>query len=211
MRKRQVKRILDMPPGDGVLPVLVVLSVSFLLGSLGGCLLAGSLSGDGTETLAAYIYNYLGAAQEGMTQLPGLLPAVWETVRWPLVTLLLGFSALGCLGLPVLFAVRGFLLAFTVSSFVRMFGAEGAALAFLLVGLTSLLALPVLFVMGVQSLQTALSLLDRILNKNKRPLVYRRFNLFQWGVCAGVLALCVLLEYIAVPALVGALAHSLLG
>lgn len=211
MRKRQAKRFLDMPPTDGALPALAVLAVSFLLGVLGGCLVAASLGGESTETLSAYIYSYLGAAREGLTALPGLLPAVWNTVRWPLLALLLGFSALGCLGLPVLFAMRGFLLAFAAAAFVRMFGAAGAGLAFLLMGLTGLLSLPVFFVAGVHSLRTALVLLDRVLSRGKRPVVYRSVHPLQWGMCAGALVLCVLLETVAVPALVAALAPGLIG
>ena len=45
-----------------------------------------------------------------------------RTVLIVLLALLLGFTALGLLGLPLLFAVRGFLLAFSIASFVRLFG-----------------------------------------------------------------------------------------
>lgn len=206
MGKRQFTRFLDVQ-SDGILPALALLAVSFLLGGLLGCGFSASVSGGGNDTLAAYIKNYMAAVQAGLTQLPELLPLVWEVVRWPLFVLLLGFTALGIVGIPLLFAVRGFLFSFAVASFIRMFGAVGGALAFLLFGFTGLLALPVLFVLGVQSLTVSFAMFGRPFVKGKPSPLFDRAYIFRCGVCAAVLALCVLLEYIAVPALLGTIVH----
>lgn len=206
MGRRHFTRILDVPLG-GMLPALVVLGAAFLLGGLIGCGLAASVGGGANDSLATYIQNYMAAAKAGITQPPELLPLVWEVVRWPLFALLLGFTALGVIGVPLLFFARGFLISFAVTSFVRMFGAAGGGLAFLFFGLTGLLAIPVLFVLGVQSFLTAIALAGRSRNQGKRlqPLYGRAF-LVRCGICAAVLALCVLLEYFALPILLGALA-----
>ena len=111
--------------GDGLIPVLAVTAACFLLGGLVGCLLASHIGGGGQESLAAYVEGFLRAAQAGEITAPALASLVWDTVRWPLLALLLGFTALGLLGLPLLFAVRGFLLAFSIASFVRLFGGAG--------------------------------------------------------------------------------------
>jgi hypothetical protein len=205
MRKRHFARILDVP-SSGMIPALIVLTAAFLLGGLVGCGLAASVTGGGNDTLAAYIKNYIAAAQAGITQPPELLPLVWEVARWPLLTLLLGFTALGVVGIPVLFAVRGFLFSFAVASFIRMFGAAGGALAFLVFGFTGLLAVPVLFVLGVQGLMASFTLTDQALIKGKRSPLYGRVYFFRCAICTGVLALCVLLEYIAIPALMSTMA-----
>jgi len=209
MGKRHFARILDVP-SSGILPALAVLAVAFLLGGLVGCGLAASVTGGGDDTLAAYIQNYISAAGTGITQPPELLAVVWEVARWPLLTLLLGFTALGVVGIPVLFAVRGFLFSFAVASFIRMFGAVGGGLAFLIFGITGLLAIPVLFVLGVQGLMAAFALVGRTLNQGKRTPVFSRAYFFRCGICIGVLALCVLLDYIAVPALLSAMAGRLI-
>ena len=116
--------------GDGLIPVLAVTAACFLLGGLVGCLLASHIGGGGQESLAAYVEGFLRAAQAGEITAPALASLVWDTVRWPLLALLLGFTALGLLGLPLLFAVRGFLLAFSIASFVRLFGGVGCLLVF---------------------------------------------------------------------------------
>ena len=92
--------------GDGLIPVLAVTAACFLLGGLVGCLLASHIGGGGQESLAAYVEGFLRAAQAGEITAPALASLVWDTVRWPLLALLLGFTALGLLGLPLLFAVR---------------------------------------------------------------------------------------------------------
>ncbi len=206
MGKRRSTRMMDVP-SSGFVPSLTVLAAAFLIGGLAGCAMAASVSGGGNDALAGYIQNYIAAARAGLAQPPELLPLVWEAARWPLLTLLLGFTALGVVGIPVLFATRGFLLCFAITSFFKMFGAAGGALAFLIFGISGLLAIPVLFVMGVQGLTASLSLADRFLNKVKRPLPYDRLYFFRCAVCMGVISLCVLLEMIAVPPLLGALAE----
>ena len=141
--------------GDGLIPVLAVTAACFLLGGLVGCLLASHIGGGGQESLAAYVEGFLRAAQAGEITAPALASLVWDTVRWPLLALLLGFTALGLLGLPLLFAVRGFLLAFSIASFVRLFGGAGCLLALLVFGVSGALSVPVLFVLGVQGLLAA--------------------------------------------------------
>ena len=141
--------------GDGLIPVLAVTAACFLLGGLVGCLLASHIGGGGQESLAAYVEGFLRAAQAGEITAPALASLVWDTVRWPLLALLLGFTALGLLGLPLLFAVRGFLLAFSIASFVRLFGGVGCLLALLVFGVSGALSVPVLFVLGVQGLLAA--------------------------------------------------------
>lgn len=206
MRKRQFARFLDVP-WNGMLPALLILAAAFLLGGLIGCGLAASVSGGGGDALSAYIKNYMTAAQAGITQPPELPALVWEAMRWPLLTLLLGFTAVGIVGIPVLFAVRGFLLSFAVASFIRMFGTAGAALAFLVFGVTGILAVPVLFILGVQGLTAAFALTDRVLNKGKRIPLFGRAYFFRCGICFCILFLCILLEYLAVPALLGTVAE----
>lgn len=126
---------------------------------------------------------------------PALASLVWDTVRWPLLALLLGFTALGLLGLPLLFVVRGFLLAFSIASFVRLFGGVGCLLALLVFGVSGALSVPVLFVLGVQGLLAARVLAGRVwgMGKPLRPMensiFFRCGRLCRRAVCESVAGL----------------------
>lgn len=206
MRKRIV-HIWDGPSG-GVLTALAVVSAAFFLGALVGMLMASQVAGGGQESLTAYLESYLAAAQAGAAGRPRVSSILWETLRWPLLTFFLGFTALGVVGIPVLFAVRGFLLSFAVSSFVLMFGGVGAILAFFAFGFTGMLSVPALFVLGTQGFASGQELALRTLSGGKGSLPWRgRAYWVHGGLCAAVLGLSMLLEWWAVPALLSSVAN----
>ena len=113
-----------------------------------------------------------------------MLSVVWSTIRWPVFAVLMGFTGLGLLGIPVLFSIRGFLLSFAITSFVRMFGGVGGVLAFLTFGVTGLVAIPVLFVLGVQSLAAARLLAGRFFGDGKRSMHFVRADWVRCGLCS---------------------------
>lgn len=192
----------------GILPALAVCSACFFLGGCLGCGLAARVSGAGLEGLVTYIHGFLDAAKDGGLAAPSLASVLWSCVRWPLLALLCGFSVLGLPGLPVLFSVRGFLLAFSIAAFVRVLGGTGCLLAFFLFGISGALSVPVLFLIGVQSF---LSAGWRAAGSHQRgwPEAVGRAWIPRCAVCAALLAVCVMLEYLAVPALVSGLAGAL--
>ena len=197
----------NMMPSAGM--ALAVCSVCFFLGGLAGCMLAFRVSGGGSESMDAYIGGFLDAAGKGVLAAPPLLPLAWSCMRWPLLALLLGFTAAGLLGLPVLFAARGFLLAFSIASFVRTIGAAGCLLSLALFGLTGAVSVPVFFVLGVQSFLSARDLAGRFGSANRAVLCGAAY-FRRCGVCAAALVLCAALEYLLVPTLVSGLAEVLL-
>ena len=197
-------------PRDGIVPALIILSACFLAGGLTGCLLAAQVGGAGEASLNQYLEAFLLAAQEGAVDVPALWAQIWDTLRWPLFALLLGFTALGVLGLPVLFALRGFLLAFSIASFVRLFGGTGCLLALLVFGVGGAFSVPALFVLGVQSFMTARTLAGRVWGESKAAPLYGRAYWLRCGGCAAALCVCMLLDGFAVPALVSGLAGTLL-
>ena len=195
---------------DGSVLILAAVSACFFLGGLAGCLLAGCVDGGGQESLAAYVEGFLRAAQAGDAAPPALAALVWETLRWPLLARLLGFTALGLLALPLLVAVRGFLLAFSIASVVRLVGGTGCLLALLVFGVGGAFSVPALFVLGVQSFMTARTLAGRVWGESKAAPLYGRAYWLRCGGCAAALCVCMLLDGFAVPALVSGLAGTLL-
>lgn len=206
--RRPVAGIWDVP-SVGVLPALAATAAFFFLGSLAGCVLASYVGGGGNDSLTSYLQGFLTAAKAGGVAAPALLPLLWETMRWPLLAVLLGFTALGLIGIPILFSIRGFLLAFSIASFVRMFGGNGGVLAFLVFGVSGFIAVPALFVLGVQSLVASRGLAGRVLGDGRKNSPYGRAYFLRCAICGGALCVCVLLEYLAVPALVAGVAGAL--
>ncbi len=182
---------------------LALLAVPFLLGGLFGCLLAGKTAGNGSQSLMEYLQSYLDLLRSGAAGTPGLLDTVWGIVRFPLCAVLLGFTVLGILGLPILFALRGFLLSFAIASFARMFGTEGVFLAFLLFGITGVIEIPAFFILGVQSATMSVRQLERKKSGGHRILGCDRHYFLCLIICAVALVICILLEYCFLPSILG--------
>jgi len=181
---------------------LILLSVGFTLGGLFGCMLATSVSGDGSLAISTYIHGFVAALRDGSLHMPGTISAAWSVLRWPLFTILLSFSVFGVIGIPILFFIRGFLYSFCISSFVQVLGTTGLLLAFLLVGLESLLSIPVLFIFGIQGIiHAAGSKGQRSKGKRPRPFTESPAVAVRNAVCTCVLLFCTVWEILFVPML----------
>jgi uncharacterized membrane protein SpoIIM required for sporulation len=183
-----------------------ILGLCFLLGGLAGQVFVRLCGGSGGENLRVYLREYLRLAQEG-TPVRVLWPILWEQLRYFFLTLLLGWTAAGVVGLPVLFAVRGFFLSFSVACFCLIFGQTGLVPAFVLFGLPALFWVPALFLLGSQGLSNAWGLF--------RPRVGRTWEPtgVDWrcvGFCFLLILLCGFLEYSIIPDLLGAVARFVL-
>ena len=171
----------------------------FALGSVIGCVSAGLIR-DPVGELTDYVRGYVAlAAVDGLS--PNLLRVLWQTVRIPLLTVVLGFTALGVLGIPLLFAVRGFALSYAVAAFYRVLGPAGLVPGLVLFGLSALFWLPVLFELGGQGVLGAYGLLRRAMGDGRYPLGYNGGFLVRCGICAVALCLCVGIECLVVPTL----------
>lgn len=194
---RRKKWKVDLLSGQAAARLL--LGSLFLMGSVFGCVAAGFID-DANGLLFESMggYRTLFAWTEGTAQFWRVL---WEAAQVPGLTLLLGFTALGVLGIPVLFAVRGFLLCYAICAFYRILGILGLLSAFCLFGISALVWLPVLFQLGVQGLLGAYSLLRRVMGDGRYPLRYDGPYLIRCGLCAAAICLCAGIECLVVPVL----------
>lgn len=137
--------------GRGVSPALLVAGIAFSIGAVCGSFAARQVD---LSQLAGYLSGYLSAAQGGelSVSLPQLL---WKCLRGPLIACLLGFSALGLAGVPALLWCKGFVLAYGAAAFLRIYGSGGILPAFAALGVTGLLSLPALLLVGTQSWRAA--------------------------------------------------------
>lgn len=204
--RRAVAGIWGSPTTEGA-PALVVTTAFFVLGGLFGCLLAFRAEGGGGEALALYLDGFLASARDGGLTAPALPSLIWRCARWPLAVFLCGFTALGVLGVPILSALRGFYLAFSIASFARAYGRAGIEVAFILLGITGLLAIPVFLLLACQSFTAAVGLAGR--GEGKWALPYDRAYFLRCGLCAGATCVCILLERCLIPVLMSGAAGLL--
>ena len=144
----------------GRLGPLAILGSAFLLGGLLGAALVSMIAQPAAEALSAYLRDYLTAGQAGKVAV-GFWPMLWEQGRFFFGVCVLGLTALGTVGIPVLFGARGFLFAFSVAGFCRAFGPVGLGPALFLFGLPAFLWGPILFLAGTQSMEGSVSLFRR--------------------------------------------------
>lgn len=203
----RIRKKWDLPSEQ--IGALAVLSAAFLIGGGAGCLLAALSSGAGAQELSGYLAGYLSLAQEG--ELPrGLWPVLWGQMKYLLAVFILGLTAMGVAGLPVLFGIRGFFFSFPVACFCRVFGMRGLFPAFLLFGLPALLWAPALFLTGTPGLLSSRQLLSRFLGENRGGLPLNGGWWWRAGLCAGLVLAAGLLEYWVVPVLLRGAARVIL-
>lgn len=201
----EIRKKWDLPLEQRI--ALGVLGAAFLLGGAAGCLLASLSGGAGGSELGDYLTGYLELARDG-TLPKGLWPLLWGQIKYLLAVLVLGLTALGLAGIPMLFGLRGFFFSFSAACFCRVFGGRGLLPAFFLFGLPALLWVPALFLAGVPGFLSARQMLRRTAGDGVLAL-----NGAWWcraGLCAGLALTAGLLEYWAVPVLLRAAARVIL-
>lgn len=193
-------RAKSAPAWDG-LTQLAVLGICFALGALGGFFFSG-WGGDSLELLD-YLRRYFQMAGQGSGIEPSLWSSIWDLARWPLAAFLLGSTALGVLGIPILLGMRGFLLSFSAATFARLFGLLGVAASFAAFGVTALVSVPVLFVVSADAFRQSLGRLS-----GERPPAWDH-RAQALAPCAGLLVLAAALQQTLMPALLTAVCVQL--
>ena len=142
----------DLPPLRGA--ALALLCALFLAGGGAGCVFSALAGGGGAKELADYLVDYLTLAEDGWVPYT-FWPLVWEQLKYLLGIVLFGMTALGVVGVPALFLIRGFFFSFSVGCFCQVFGWGGFLPALALFGLPALLWIPAFFLAGYQGLTGA--------------------------------------------------------
>lgn len=187
---------------SGRTAALGFLGVLFLTGSIVGCIAAGLLDSNDGGALLDLLDRYVAALKQEDVTVP-FLPVLWQVVRIPLAAFLLGLTAIGVVGLPVLFAVRGFCLCYAVSVLYRLMGAPGLLLGLCLFGVSALLWLPAFLNLGVTGLTGSYGLLRRVSGDGRYPLAVTTGRYWLCcGLCGCALLGCAGVECLLIPALV---------
>lgn len=190
---------------EGASVALALNGSGFVLGALGGMLLAAWLSGRGGVSLQDWMDGYaLAFTTAGGLRVPfGAI--LWDMARWPLFLWLLGYTGMGRWMIPAALGLRGFLLAYGIAALAWSVSG-GLILALVLFGLGSLVSLPVCFLLGVQSWERAVTIRGRLfaLRGGQDGRYWRKS-----AVSLGALLLGALMEYWFLPPLLEGLAPLL--
>lgn len=182
----QVKQQLGQRTGRRSVPLLALLALFFLLGIFLGQVAAKRVPDEAGAELKRYLEDYLllDASCDWRTVLSTLI----LYVRFPLAAALLGFASVGVVLLPVVSAVMGFFLSFSVCCFTATFGYNGVFLSLAVFGLRCAVTLPCFFLLAVPAWETSGTLAALSFGRGRRtaPVAYgtvcRRL-----GVCVLVL------------------------
>ena len=187
-------KIWDLP-SNGATAALIIMAVVFFIGGLAGCTLAGRTEGGGEAALSGYLDGFLTVVESGKIVRPAFVSLLWKAIRWPLFALMLGFTPLGLICIPVLFLIRSFLLSFSISSFFHVLGAKGLLFAFSIFGITSLVYIPILFVLGIKGFLNSGTIIGRLTGESGRSIGIKRSDRFCCCICFLILLLCCFFEY----------------
>ncbi len=184
---------------------LGVLALAFLAGIVTGCLFSSQSGSAADSAVTEYLSAFAGSA----INTPSVARVLADTVLYPAVCFILGFTIPGVLLIPFTVAFRGFLVSYTVTSCVRVFGSmDGLLFSLSLLGLPLLICLPCLFLLGTNSLLSSQTLFSAAIRKT-RASVFSKRVFTQFAVTLCVTGAAAVIEWLLCPLLAGAAATRL--
>ena|GEM_PF-2486339 len=158
---------------------ILVLSLAFLAGSIGGNL-AAMLLADG-QSLADYAQTFLDGAESGALD-AAAAGALAAGLALPMIVFLSGFSSIGVAIIPACIAFKGFTFSYAVSAMFRSFGPDGAIFTFCALGTVSLLYVPCLLFSALFAFRSSAVLASVFFGKSQQsgtgriaPIYYIQF------------------------------------
>ena len=202
--KRILLKVWDLPGNTAMLPVLVFICICFIIGAITGSVIAAN-GGDSTQ-IASLITDYTVSSDVSFWRV------LANVFRFPIIILLCGFCVFGAVFIPAVVALRGFLLLFTMTSFVRIFGWHGLLFSAALFGIQCLLLLPCMLMLAAQGVVSASLLFSLASSKGKKlsGSIFSSSYFSRILVCVGVLLICTLAEMFITPSLVSAALGNIL-
>jgi stage II sporulation protein M len=181
---------------------LLACGVLFLCGCIAGTVTAGYVS-DGTK-LNSYFSSFLSFFSTGASAKSDLFSAVVDAFKYNILAIALGFSLIGVFFIPVLAALRGFFLCFSVSTIVRLLGSKGIGLALAVFGANTLITIPCFFILSVYAFTASLYIFRLAVSKTPKaapsPISSRFF--VHCGICLSVLMFSALIDCYVTPRLI---------
>lgn len=189
---------------------IALLCILFVIGGLAGSVFIGVAEGKDIWELSSYLSDYMKLAAEG-TVPRTFGPILWKQVQYFLAVMILGMTGIGIVGIPVIFCIRGFFLSFSVGCFFKVFGSSGMLPALVFFGIPALLWAPGLFLAGVPGMANAQYLFRRGMGNGRAGVAFDFSSYWaRMGLCCVLFLICSAVEYLVVPVLLRAAAHTVL-
>ena len=183
---------------------IVFISAAFFIGSLAGLLFAASVSGSVENQLRTYLIDLLTVAEnEGLTATAP--QTIFFHARWIALGFLGCIGTVGCVWIPIVVALRGFLISFSICCFARFIGPSGILFSVALIGLPALFWIPIFFFLCVLSMKLSLEKAKLIFPNTAVGFNLRTFAFF--GLL--MFSVCILIECVFIPALLPVLVRTL--
>lgn len=132
---------------------LILCGALFLCGCVAGTFSSAFVQ-DGSA-LTQYFSEYLSLEQDGSFIDPSFFSVLFDTFRYPAIVFSLGFSMLGIIGIPALAGAKGYMLAFSVSVMVRLYGGNGVLLALSLFAVSALITVPCFLILSAMTFRAS--------------------------------------------------------
>lgn len=172
------------------LPILALLFLCFLLGSVLGCFV-----GSGVESEAEEITQLISKSPN--PGIIGYLRSLWLVSRYHIVVLLAATSLLGVLVIPLTAFLRGYFLTCAAAAVIAALPEHGVAAALISCGIGAVLTIPSLFLLELDGF--ALSKRLRALSAGKTDHFSNRNIPQHLGIAAVCLVTAAATDHVLVP------------
>lgn len=184
---------------------LMMLCAFFAAGIAAGQVAAALVLRDGGGAeLTEYLQRFSVLLAQGAQDAPSVLRVFGVYFQVPLLVLLLGYCSFGAAAIPLVCAVHGFALAFSVACFLGAFGRQGLLLALAAMGVRAAVTMFCGLVLGQWAFRRALCRL-----RGKKPESETAAERRQLLVCVPLLLMAALFELALVPQLIRAALEQL--
>ena len=182
---------------------LLICGVLFLVGCIAGTFSSGFVNDTGQldRILTEYISFYINDSPVNLD----FISAAFDAFKYPLAALFFGLSVLGVLLVPVLSAVRGFMLSYSISAIVRLLGGKGVWLALSVFGIRTLITIPCFFILNVYAYSCSSYIFRQSFSKNMKITAspFNRRAVIVCVICLLVLFASALIDTYLSPLLIG--------
>lgn len=181
-------------------PQLLLLCLCFACGILAGYFAQKTVRPEINTELCDYLRQYADSYACGSYIPASFFRVLAVYFRYPLLAFCLGFCTLGVYLLPILCAVQGFFLSFSVCCFASAMGRAGVCMAFTAFGLRVLISLPCLLFLALQAYNHAKQLGANARKKSTRSDKTPGAAYFMLlGICSVALLFGAILEITFIP------------
>ena len=173
---------------------LLICGALFCAGCVVGTLLSVCLPNG--SVIYKDIMSYLSISTGDMAADFSFLPVFFNIFKFHFLSFVFGFSILGVFSIPMLSALRGFALAFSVSAFMRILGSAGIPLTLCVFGIEAFISIPCFFVLSTQSFSTSRILFGSVFLQSGRtgPSPYNKQFFKRLFVCFIIIVLLSFVE-----------------